>query len=232
VSARRRTHTGAVGPGGGSGTVSVETDPTCAWTAVSGDAWITVTSGSPGSGDGSVDYSVAVNSGAVRTGTSAIAGETFVVDQQAALRTLTVATAGAGSGTVGGIGISCAPDCVETYDHGTSVRLTAIPGAGSAFVGWRADCTGTAESFDLTMDADKSCVATFEPATVAIATRSKVVSGSFTALPSTSSINYVVGQTRANNAVASLDGLGRLAAHCSQAVGSVHFVLDVNGYFQ
>ena len=39
------------------------------WTAVSGAAWITVTTGATGSGSGTVGYSVAANTGAARTGT-------------------------------------------------------------------------------------------------------------------------------------------------------------------
>jgi hypothetical protein len=50
--------------------------------------------------------------------------------------------------------------------------------------------------------------------------------------PTVSTINYLVGQTRANNAVAPLNALGELAVYCSQASGTAHFVLDVNGYFE
>jgi hypothetical protein len=50
--------------------------------------------------------------------------------------------------------------------------------------------------------------------------------------PSTSSLNYVTGRTRANNAVVSLNGLGELAAYCAQASGTAQLVLDVNGYFE
>jgi len=53
-----------------------------------------------------------------------------------------------------------------------------------------------------------------------------------TPLPLVSSINYVAGQTRANNAIAPLNGLGELAVRCSQASGTAHFILDVNGYFE
>jgi hypothetical protein len=58
-------------------------------------------------------------------------------------RTLTVAGAGTGSGTVAATGISCtitagstSGDCAEGYAHGTSVTLTATPNAGSTFTGW------------------------------------------------------------------------------------------------
>jgi len=53
-----------------------------------------------------------------------------------------------------------------------------------------------------------------------------------TPLPLVSSINYVAGQTRANNAIAPLNGLGGLAIRCTQASGTAHFILDVNGYFE
>jgi|GEM_PF-2538958 len=49
--------------------------------------------------------------------------------------------------------------------------------------------------------------------------------------PPTSSINYSLGQTRANNAVLPLeDGTGILQIY--SAGGSAHVILDVNGYFQ
>ena len=50
--------------------------------------------------------------------------------------------------------------------------------------------------------------------------------------PSASTVNYAAGRTRANNAFATLNGLGQLAVKCGQSAGTVHMVLDVNGYFQ
>lgn len=49
----------------------------------------------------------------------------------------------------------------------------------------------------------------------------------------TSSINFLPGQVRANNAVVrvSADGLASFAVQ-NDGAGAVHFVLDVNGYFQ
>lgn len=69
---------------GGSGSVSVTAGAGCAWTAVSNNAWITISSGQNGSGNGTVNYSVAANSGASRTGTMTIAGLTFTVTQSSA----------------------------------------------------------------------------------------------------------------------------------------------------
>jgi uncharacterized repeat protein (TIGR01451 family) len=50
--------------------------------------------------------------------------------------------------------------------------------------------------------------------------------------PLASSLNYVAGGTRANNAIAALGSAGDLTALASQATGSVHLILDVNGYFE
>jgi len=50
--------------------------------------------------------------------------------------------------------------------------------------------------------------------------------------PGTSSLNFAAGQTRANNGIVSLGAAGGLAFFSGQASGSVHVVLDVNGYFE
>lgn len=68
----------------GSGSVSVTASGSgCAWTALSDASWITVTSGSSGTGSGTVGYAyTANNTGAERTGTIAIAGKTFALTQK------------------------------------------------------------------------------------------------------------------------------------------------------
>jgi len=68
---------------GGAKNVSVKaSSTTCAWTAVSNDPFITITSGSGGTGNGKVDYTVAGNTNtAPVSGTMTIAGETFTVNQ-------------------------------------------------------------------------------------------------------------------------------------------------------
>lgn len=67
---------------GGSGRPVAVSAPTgCGWTATSNDSWITVTSGSAGSGNGTVRFNVASNSGKKRTGTLTVASRTFTVDQ-------------------------------------------------------------------------------------------------------------------------------------------------------
>jgi glucose/arabinose dehydrogenase len=72
------------GSAGGAGGVNVTAPQSCAWTASSNAGWIVVTSGSSGSGNGTVTYSVQANNGAVRVGTLNVAGRTVVIKQKPA----------------------------------------------------------------------------------------------------------------------------------------------------
>ena len=65
-------------------TLSIITGTQCSWTAVSAVSWITVSSGAAGSGIGSVTFAVELNpTGAPRSGTLTVAGQTVSVTQQA-----------------------------------------------------------------------------------------------------------------------------------------------------
>ncbi len=69
----------------GSGSVSVTAGNGCAWSVLNSTAWITVTSGPSGTGNGSVTYSFTSNSSTTsRSGTLTIGGQTFTVTQQGA----------------------------------------------------------------------------------------------------------------------------------------------------
>jgi C1A family cysteine protease len=71
------------GSAGGTGNISVTSSGGCAWSAVSKDGWIVITSGSSGSGTGTVQFTVFSNSGSSsRTGTMIVAGQTVTVHQE------------------------------------------------------------------------------------------------------------------------------------------------------
>lgn len=78
---------------------------------------------------------------------------------------LAVQRGGAGSGSVASspAGVDCGATCSASYASDASVALTANPAAGSTFVGWSGDCTGTG-ACSVTMNADRSVTATFAPA--------------------------------------------------------------------
>ena len=73
--------------------------------------------------------------------------------------TLTMSTAGAGTGSV-----VATPQSV-TYAEGTSVSVLATPSAASNFIGWGGDCTGVANPCSLTMSDNRTVTATFTPST-------------------------------------------------------------------
>jgi hypothetical protein len=134
----------SVASGGAIGTVAVTTGDGCTWTAETQDAWITVSSGTPAIGSGSVGYSVAANAGPLRTGTITIAGQTFAVNQAAGVG-LTVSKTGAGTGTVASspAGIDCGATCSALFDADAVVTLSAVGAAASSFAGWSGEgCSG------------------------------------------------------------------------------------------
>jgi hypothetical protein len=77
---------------GGYNSVAVTASNTCSWTAISNVGWISIPEGyGNGTGDGTVDYAVAAN-----TGTSTLTGTVTIAEQ-----TFTVIEAGAPTGLVG-----------------------------------------------------------------------------------------------------------------------------------
>jgi hypothetical protein len=70
---------------GGTATITVTTQPGCAWTATSQAAWITITSGGSGTGNGTIQYSVAVNAGAGRASSVTVGGQTVAITQDGVL---------------------------------------------------------------------------------------------------------------------------------------------------
>jgi hypothetical protein len=105
-------------------------------------AWIIVTSGSSGSGNGSVTFDVAANTGAAQNGTLTIAGQTFSVTQAAASApTCTYSIAPTSQSVAGGastatVSVSTASGCMWTATSNTSwITITSgASGTGSGTV--------------------------------------------------------------------------------------------------
>jgi hypothetical protein len=113
---------------GGSATVSVTAGTDCAWTAVSNTAWLQVTSGASGTGNGPVGYTVAANTGGARTGTITIAGQTFTVNQAAAVPVITNLSATSGvygaSLTITGQNFGATQGAVKIGGFASGVQIT------------------------------------------------------------------------------------------------------------
>jgi uncharacterized repeat protein (TIGR02543 family) len=149
---------------GGSGTIAVTTPSGCAWNASSNAGWISVISGSSGSGNGSINFSVAVNSSvSSRTGTVTVGGQTFTVAQNSAPQyTLSVTKNGTGTGSM------VNTPAGNIFSSGTVVTLTATPDVSSTFAGWSGACTGTSLTCSVTMSSNLSATATFNLKTYTI----------------------------------------------------------------
>ena len=143
---------------GGTGSVNVVAPSTCNWTATSHASWITITSGTSGSGNGTVYYSVSANPGPnSRTGTLTIAGQTFTVTQAApsCTYTLSVSTNPSSGGTV-----NINPQ-QSTYCAGDVVTLTAIPHPGYTFSSWSGVDSSNGSAATVTMNGNRTVTANF-----------------------------------------------------------------------
>jgi hypothetical protein len=87
--------------------------------------------------------------------------------------TLSITKIGSGTVTSTPAGINCGSDCSESYMSGTIVTLNATAAAGFVFASW----SGNSDCIDglLTMDASKTCTATFNAAPQAFTLNVSVV---------------------------------------------------------
>ncbi len=105
------------------------------------------------------------------------------------LHSLSVMADGTGSGGVVSTpsGISCGlggSDCDELYGAGTEVTLIATPDYGSSFAGWSGGgCSGTGQCV-VTVNADTSVTASFEPGYTLTASLAGTGFGNITSAPS------------------------------------------------
>ncbi|MFN8064689.1 MAG: hypothetical protein U0P82_07840 [Vicinamibacterales bacterium] len=76
---------------------------------------------------------------------------------------LTVSTSGNGSVDSSDKLIACGKKCVQPYNAGTVVTLTARASSGSYFAGWSGACAGTQSTCVVTVNGGVTAVATFAP---------------------------------------------------------------------
>lgn len=99
-------------------------------------------------------------------------------------RSLSVALAGAGSGSVTSApaGISCGSTCSASFAQNATVTLTASAGTGSLFSGWSGDCSGTG-TCSVSMSTARSVTATFVVARTLTVTTSGTGAGTVSSTP-------------------------------------------------
>jgi hypothetical protein len=124
--------------------------PTCPWTATSQAAWLTILDNAKGTGSGSFDVAVAPNTGAARSGTVTVNGQTVEIDQAAPDAGETICTYGLNpasahipaAGLTGSFAVTTASNCsyfVEPYPQDstylTGVQFITIPQSSGLLVG-------------------------------------------------------------------------------------------------
>ena len=130
----------SVGASGATSSFTVTSQTGCAWTATSSQSWLTITSGSSGSGTGSVGYSVAANTaGTTRSATITAGGKTFTVTQAAAACSFgispTIQSATSSGGAVS-VSVTATASCARTAVSNASwITVTAgASGSGNGTV--------------------------------------------------------------------------------------------------
>jgi uncharacterized repeat protein (TIGR03803 family) len=134
---------------GGTETVRVKVKGTgCSWTAMSNADFITIIAGASGSGDGTVRFSVPVNTNATPlTGTMTIAGQTFTVDQVAAPCEFSLSETTASFSSTGG------SNSVAVTANGTNCTWRAV--VSGTFIQITSDTSGTGSgTVDYTVEAN------------------------------------------------------------------------------
>ena len=158
---------------GGTGTVSVSTQSTCPWTASNNTSWMTINSGSNGTGNGTASYSIAANTdSSSRTASTTIARSTFTVTQAGSSITTYAITASAGSGG------TISPSGNVTVNRGTNRAFTITPNSGYSISG---------------VTVDGSSVGAVGTYTFSNVTANHTISASFTANPTTYAITASAG---------------------------------------
>jgi Putative binding domain, N-terminal/Viral BACON domain len=167
-----------VGSIGGNASVGVSAAAGCPWNAESNVPWIGISSGSSGSGNGTVQLVIAANTDAERRGTVTIAGQTFTVVQASGC-TFSISSAGQSVPSGGGSGsfsVNAAGACAWTATANASwiaitsggsgtgagtVQFTAAANTGAARSG-----TITAAGQTFTVTQDTGCSPVVAPETI------------------------------------------------------------------
>ncbi|MEE4354833.1 MAG: C1 family peptidase, partial [Desulfococcaceae bacterium] len=131
------SQTTTVPANGGTGTVSITASAGCQWTVASGSEWLTITSDASGTGNGTVSYSVAANTGGVRSGFLSIAGKAFSLITQLGFCSYTISPTGnsvPASGGTGIVDVSSQSGCNMTASsNATWITITAITGSSVSY---------------------------------------------------------------------------------------------------
>ena len=119
-------------PSLGGGTVGVTATGAGSWTASTSASWITITGPASGAGNGTVSFTVAANTGAARSGTLTINGQTFTISQENTSSGLS--DAGSMAQIASGGGWDTSLTLIDLGTASTEARINFSGNAGSSLV--------------------------------------------------------------------------------------------------
>jgi CSLREA domain-containing protein/uncharacterized repeat protein (TIGR01451 family) len=145
---------------GDSGTINVTFPAGCSWTAVSNDSWIVISSGSSGSGNGTVGYVVSPNASPnQRQGTITVAGLTFTVTQAGNNCTYSISPTSVSlpeTATTGSVDVTTPANCEwKAISNNPWIQVTAGGsglGNGSFTYAVEANLTGSSRNGSITVN--------------------------------------------------------------------------------
>ena len=230
----------AIDATGGKRAILVTAGPSCPWTAKSNAAWVTITGGASGTGNGTVSIDVAPNTGLERSGTVAIAGQIYTLLQTAAGApgpdcTFSLSSASQSAGAAGGpvsVTVLAGGGCEWTAtSHAPWLTITAgASGAGDRAVqitvaanGSSAARTGTATIAGQTFTVNQSGVSS-TPCTYSLSATSQSASAS----SSTGSVDVTAGTSCTWSATANVSWLSVTAGASGTGNGTVQFSVAAN----
>ena len=116
----------------GTGSFNVNSANGCQWTATTTDSWITFVN-STGTGNGTVQFSLAANTGPQRTGTISVNGKTYTITQAGGC-SYSISPTNANASVAGGAGtfnVSAGNGCQWTATSNNPDWITVNTGSGS-----------------------------------------------------------------------------------------------------
>jgi uncharacterized protein (TIGR03437 family) len=190
----------------GSVTVTVTSGSGCSWTVANNLSWITITSANSFTGNGTVTYSVAANTGAARSGSFTIAGQPYTVNQAASGGTSSCnpyvspqsqsqpATGSGGGNITGQITVTTSANCTWTAVSNSSwiTIVAGATGSGNGAVSYRVDPNTATTSRQGTMTIAGQTVTVTQAAGVACSYSINPTNDAVQALGGSSSITVTV----------------------------------------
>jgi len=217
---------------GGTGTISVTAGSGCSWTATPSASWITITTGSSGTGNGTVYFSVASNTGSSRNGTITIGGQTFALSQSGQNCSYTLSPTGrsfSASGGPGSVAVTTSSSCNWTIvSNAPWIMLTSssnVTGGGTVNYTVAANTSSSSRTGTMTIagqtfivtQAGQSCTYAISPTSRAVA-----------AAGGTGSVSVTAGSGCAWTAASSASWITITSGSSGSGNGAVYYSVSAN----